>query len=127
MQNFSVQIVKTTKILNLNLFEVNFQNLKFRRKLRASNLETIFSGLRKKAQERILTLVHCGVRMKGQIQTQKYGSIKTVFPNFSACCQSPTQKYGSQIWFLKPGYHQHLLNMFYTSSEMILNLTSWGS
>ena len=26
--------------------------------------------------------------------------------------------------FLKPGYHQHLLKMFYTGPEMILNLTS---
>ena len=32
----------------------------------------------------VTTLVYGGVRIKGQIQTQKYGSIKTGFPNFSA-------------------------------------------
>ena len=26
--------------------------------------------------------------------------------------------------FLKPGYHHHLVKMFYTSSKIILNLTS---
>ena len=31
---------------------------------------------------------------------------------------------GAKILFLKPGYHQYLLKMFYASSEMILNLTS---
>ena len=125
MQTFSLQIGKTTKIFKLNLFEVNFQNLKFRHRLTASNLDTYFSGMLKISPGGLLTtLVYGGVRMKGQIQTQKYGSIKTAFPNFSASCQSLTQKYGRQILFLKPEYHQHLLKMFYTSSEMILNLTS---
>ena len=32
-------------------------------------------------------------------------------------------KYGCQILFLKPRYHQHLLKMFCTSSEVTLNLT----
>ena len=32
----------------------------------------------------LTTFVYGGVRMKGQIQTQKYGSIKTVFPKFCA-------------------------------------------
>ena len=32
----------------------------------------------------LATLVYGGVRMKGQIQIQNYGSFKTIFPNFSA-------------------------------------------
>ena len=85
MQKFSVQIEKTTKTFNLNLFEVNFKNLKFRHRLTASNLDTFFSGMLKISPGRLLTtLVYGGVRVKGQIQTQRYGSIKTVILNFSA-------------------------------------------
>ena len=57
----------------------------------------------------LTTLVYGGVRMKGQIQTQKYGFIKTVN--------------GCKILFLKPGYHQYLLKMFCASSEIILNVS----
>ena len=86
MQKFSLQIGKTTKIFNLNSFKVNFQNLEFRHRLTASNLDAFFSGMLKISPGGLFTtLVYGGVRMKGQIQTQKlYGSIKTVFPNFSA-------------------------------------------
>ena len=72
----------------------------------------------------LTTLVYRDVPVKGQIRTQKYGSIKTLVSNFSASCQSLTQKYECQMLFLKPGYHQHLLKIFYTSSETILILTS---
>ena len=47
MQKFSVQIGKTTKIFNLNIFKVNFQNLKFRHRFTSSNLDTFFSGMLK--------------------------------------------------------------------------------
>ena len=52
------------------------------------------------------------------------GQSKLYFRILVYDAQSLTQKYECQILFLKPGYHQHLLKMFYTSSEMILNLTS---
>ena len=55
----------------------------------------------KHSQGLLTTLVFGGVRMKGQIQAQYIWG---------------------QILFLKPGYHQHLLKMLYTSSEMISSL-----
>ena len=54
----------------LNLIEVNSQNLKFRHRLTASNLDTVFSGMLKISQGGLLTtLVYEGVHMKGEIQT----------------------------------------------------------
>ena len=61
MQNFSVKIGKTNKIFNLNLFEVNFQNLKFRHRLTASNLDSFFSEGLKISREGLFTTLENGV------------------------------------------------------------------
>ena len=64
-----------------------------------------------------MTLVYGDVCMKGQIQTQKYGSIKTVFrilvhdANLLPKNMVPNFVYKTRIPY------QHLLNMFYTSSK----------
>ena len=61
------------------------------------------------------------VDVKGQIQTQKYGSIKSVFGilvhDANLFSKSPNFVFKTRI---RPS----LAQMFYTSSEMIINLTS---
>ena len=84
MQKFSVQIGKTNKIFNLNLSEVNVQNLKFRQAYSIKFGFILLRSAENKPMSVTYDISYGGVRTKGKIQTQKYGSIKTVFPNFSA-------------------------------------------
>ena len=67
----------------LNLFEGNFQSLKFRHGFTASNLGTFFSGMLKISQGWLLTtLVYRGFAYEGSNPDPKIWVHQTVFPEF---------------------------------------------
>ena len=81
--------------LLLNIFEVNFQNLKFRHRLTASNLDTFFSGMLKISPGGLLmTLVYVRYAYEGSNSDSKIWVYQNCISEFQSMMPIPYPK----IW-----------------------------